>query len=45
MARSGHRRPTGRQLYVVNPKKSHHVGVDLDLGEGADKLDASFEKF
>jgi methyl-accepting chemotaxis protein len=49
-ARSGQHRHTGRQLYVVNPKRHHgaalhHGGVQLDLGEGADKLDASFEKF
>lgn len=48
--RAGQRRSGNPQLYVVNQGRkhvaaAHHAGVDLDLGEGSDKLDASFEKF
>jgi methyl-accepting chemotaxis protein len=45
------RRTSNRQLYVVNHGKKQHAalaqqgGVELDMGDGSDKLDASFEKF
>ena len=37
--------PAVRAVVVIGTGSAFSAGVDLDMGKGADKLDASFEKF